>query len=155
MGWNSAARTPVARQRKGRMSGSRSRKRVSGGETDYSQKRGGENAVSGGVDCDWLVPGDLLNFEPGENDEGLVGAVFAVTPAFGNVGIKELAEHPVRICRAVSHFEKACSLEFGETLQFATGKTSQEIENQMQIGRIGGANQCTHEGRAGGDDSQS
>ncbi len=72
---------------------------------------------------------DFLNFQPGENYEGLVSTVFAVSPALGDGGIEEFGEHSVRIYRYIGHFEQTSPLEFSETFQFATGKTGQKIKN--------------------------
>ena len=59
--------------------------------------------------------------------------VLAISPAIGNGGIEKLGQHPIRIDGMIPISSKTSSLKFGETFQFATGKTSQKIENQMQI----------------------
>jgi len=67
---------------------------------------------------------DFLNFQPGENHEGFVSAIFGVSPAVGNARIEEFGEHSIRIDRLIGHFKQASPLEFSETFQFTTGKAS-------------------------------
>jgi len=160
-GWNSASKMPAETQRNGGMRGSRSRNGHSGPQQRNSQITAlSETATRGKkklgcVCCQRTGLGDFLNFQPGENYEGLMGTVFAISPAFRNGGIEELREHSVRIhCHGV-HFKQTSALEFSETLQFTTRKAGQKIKNRMQIGRVGGANQSTHQGRAGGNNGQS
>ncbi len=67
--------------------------------------------------------GDLLNFQPGENYEGFVCSIFAISPALGNCRIEELGEHFIRVRRTFAHLQETSSLELSEALKFATGKT--------------------------------
>ena len=103
------------------------------------KKRVGESAYAGAgrPTASFLQSGDMrgefsglgntLHFQPGNHHEGFMRPVFTVPPAFGDGGIEEFPQHPIRIHRFISHFEEASPLKFGETLQFATGETSQEV----------------------------
>ena len=62
---------------------------------------------------------DLLNFQPGQDNKGLVGAIFTVSPALRNSRIEELGQQPIWIGGGSAHFEETSPLKLGETLQFA------------------------------------
>jgi hypothetical protein len=57
----------------------------------------------------------MAAFQPGKNNEGLVGAIIGILPMITRRCVKEISQQIIRVKRTqVLRFQHASALEFGE-----------------------------------------
>lgn len=94
--------------------------------------------------------------EVGENDERLMRAIIAITPAIAVGDVEEVCHQTVRVTyHGIRFFKHACPLKFSQAFQLIERKARQKVKYVLPDGGSSGPEKCTDQRRARGDSGQS